>query len=150
MVRPFKQKQILNIPNVTYFKPRGIELNKIEEINLTFDEIESIRLSDLNELNQTDAANMMQIHQSTFQRLLTRARQKIANALIYGKAIKMYGGAYKMPNFDGTGPTGKGSKTGRGLGKCNKTTDSDDTKSRMGLGRGNMNGRGLRRRQNID
>lgn len=148
MVRPHKIKQITNIPKVTYFKPQGIPLRSLNEINLNFDEVEAIRLSDIKNYTQSESADLMQIHQSTFQRLLARARQKIADALLNGKAIKMYGGTFKMPNMDGTGPEGKGSRTGRGLGKCGGNTPNDGAKPRMGLGRGQRDGRGIRRRQN--
>jgi len=58
----------------------------------------------------------MKIHQSTFQRTLTRAREKITDALVNGKAIKIHGGEYKMPGGDGTGPRGLGRGMGRGRG----------------------------------
>ena len=116
MVRPRKVKQVNFRPSVTYFKPRSVPLNQLEEIELTIDELETLRLSSIDKMNQVDSAKKMNIHQSTFQRTLTRAREKIANALVNGKAIKIYGGNYKMPGRDGTGPFGQNSTAGRGRG----------------------------------
>ncbi len=115
MVRPRKAKLVEFEPGITYFKPRAVPLNKLEEIVLTLDELETLRLSNIEKLSQTDAAKRMDIHQSTFQRTLTRAREKTTDALVNGKAIKIQGGEYKMPGRDKTGPIGQG--RGMGLGK---------------------------------
>jgi len=118
MVRPRKLKRINFEPNVTYFKPHAVPLSELQEVELTLDELETLRLSNIEKLNQVDAATEMNIHQSTFQRTLTRANEKITDALVNGKAIKIHGGEYKMPNRDGTGPKGEGSQTGAGMGNC--------------------------------
>lgn len=107
MVRPRKIKLVNFEPGVTYFKPRAVPLNQLEEVNMTIDEVETLRLTNLKKLSQADAANKMKIHQSTFQRTLTRAREKVTDALVNGKAIKIEGGDFKMPSGDGTGPTQK-------------------------------------------
>jgi predicted DNA-binding protein (UPF0251 family) len=119
MVRPKKIKLVNFEPNVTYFKPRAVPLAELEEVELTIDELETMRLANIENFGQEKAAKKMGIHQSTFQRTLTRAREKITDALINGKAIKIHGGDYKMPNKDGTGPRNdsKGPKDGRGQGK---------------------------------
>lgn len=117
MVRPRKVKIVDYKPNVTYFKPQAVPLKYLEEIKLTLDELETLRLSNIEKLSQSDAANKMNVHQSTFQRTLTRAREKITDALINGKAIKINGGEYKMPGRDGTGPVGLNRGRGRGFGK---------------------------------
>ena len=108
MVRPRKIKQVDFEPDVTYFKPRAVPLNSLEEVNLTIDELETLRLANVEKLNQTKAAEKMNIHQSTFQRTLTRAMEKVTDALVNGKAIKIHGGDYAMPRGDGLG-----SKRGR-------------------------------------
>lgn len=64
-------------------------MRHLEEINLTRDELEAIRLCDFNDLDQHEAAQRMKISQSTLQRILTAAHQKTAEALIKGKAIKI-------------------------------------------------------------
>ena len=117
MVRPRKIKLVNFEPGVTYFKPQAVPLSRLEEVELTVDELETLRLSNLKKMNQTEAAARMNIHQSTFQRTLTRARKKITDALVNGKAIKIIGGDYTMPGGDGTGPTGQGRGFGRGTGR---------------------------------
>ncbi len=114
MVRPRKIKFVDFKPGVTYFKPRAVPLTELEEAEITFDELEAMRLSNIEKLSQEEAAKRMGIHQSTFQRTLTRASEKITNALITGKAIKINGGDYKMPGKDGTGPAGRGQGRGQG------------------------------------
>jgi len=104
MARPKKIRYVNFEPNVRYFKPRAVPLIRLEEVELTIDELETIRLSEIMKLSQLDAAAEMNVHQSTFQRTLARAREKIADALVNGKAIKIKGGDYKMPGGDGTGP----------------------------------------------
>ncbi len=99
-------------PQATYFKPRGIPIAELKEIDLTIDELESIRLADLEQVEQIKAAQKMKISQSTFQRILTTAHQKIAEALIKGCAIKVKGGEVVMPFGLGRG-AGRGGGRGR-------------------------------------
>jgi len=89
MVRPIKKRKICFDPNVTYFKPRAVPLSILEEVDLGSDELEAIRLCDLEDLGQVKAAQKMKISQSTLGRILCSARKKIAQALIQGKAIKI-------------------------------------------------------------
>ena len=121
MVKPRKIKIVNFKPDVTYFKPKAVPLSQLEEIELTIDELETMRLANLEKLSQADAAFKMKIHQSTFQRTLTRAKEKVTDALVNGKAIKIQGGDYTMPGGDRTGPPetgfGRGRGTGRGLGR---------------------------------
>ncbi len=89
MTRPFKKRLIRFNPDVVYFKPRGIPLRDLEEVDLGIDELEAIRLCDFKEMEQNEAAKKMKISQSTLQRILVSGRSKIAEALIKGKAIKI-------------------------------------------------------------
>ncbi|MCK9292529.1 MAG: DUF134 domain-containing protein [archaeon] len=89
MPRPKRFRRILNIPKVTYFKPAGIPINRLEQIKLDFSELEAIRLKDHERLEQIECAKRMEISQSTFHRILLEARTKIADSLINGKAIKI-------------------------------------------------------------
>ncbi len=89
MSRPIKPRRVFFDPNVTYFKPRAVPLSILEEVDLSMDELEALRLCDFKNLEQTEAAKKMKISQSTLQRILTLARQKVAQALIEGKAIKI-------------------------------------------------------------
>jgi predicted DNA-binding protein (UPF0251 family) len=99
MARPRKCRHIRFLPDVRYFKPQGVPMRLLEEVPLTFEEIEAIRLKDLEGLEQKEAASLMKISRPTFQRILTEARNKIANAILNAKAIKIEGGNYKL-----TGP----------------------------------------------
>jgi len=112
MPRPRRIRRIFFQPNITHFVPRGIPKPAYEEI-LTYDEIETIRLKDLGNLEQGKAAKKMKISQPTFSRLLDSARKKIANAIINGQAIKIQGGDFKMVQPRGSG-LGRGA--GRGAG----------------------------------
>ncbi|HAM98599.1 MAG TPA: hypothetical protein DCQ26_08290 [Marinilabiliales bacterium] len=81
-------RHIENIPNITYYKPVGIPLREMEEESLGLDEFEAIRLADFEGLYQEEAALRMKISRQTFGRILMLAHQKIASALIHGKAIR--------------------------------------------------------------
>ena len=96
MPRPVKCRLIESEPNVALFKPRGIPTALLEDINLTLEEFEAIRLKDLEGLNQAAAATKMGISRPTFQRVLRSARIKISDALVNGKAIRIEGGNYSV------------------------------------------------------
>ncbi len=89
MPRPFKPRCIDFDPSVTYFKPRAIPFAVLEEITLKADELEALRLCDLNELDQMQAAKKLKVSRSTFQRILSSARMKVSKALVEGKAIRI-------------------------------------------------------------
>lgn len=95
MVRPIKCRRIRNLPDVDYFKPRGIPLRELKEVVLSVEEFESLRLKDFDGMEQTEAAEKMGISQPTFNRLISSARRKTAEAITKGKAIKIEGGVYK-------------------------------------------------------
>jgi len=76
-------------PKTTYFKPRGIPMKFLEEINLEMDEFEAIRLRNYKGLYQEKAAEKMKISRQTFGRILESANKKIADAMINGKAIRI-------------------------------------------------------------
>ena len=81
-------------PDVVFFKPAGVAMRDLEEVVVTVDEFEALRLSDFEEMNQSEAAVKMKISQPTFNRLLSSAHEKIAEALVEGKAIRIHGGNY--------------------------------------------------------
>ena len=89
MVRPRICRRVNSIPNVTYFKPRGIPLNNLEEVVLEIDEYEAVRLKDLEGFEQSECAKKMSISQPTFHRLVVSARKKISDAIIHGKSIRI-------------------------------------------------------------
>ena len=89
MPRPRLCRKIRFDPNITYFKPQGVPMRFLDSVELTVEELESLRLKNIKNLDQAEAAKMMKTSRSTFQRILTSAYKKIAKALIEGKAIKI-------------------------------------------------------------
>lgn len=89
MVRPRLCRRVRFNPNVTYFKPQGVPMRHLEIIELTAEEAEALRLRNIKNLEQEEAAKKMNTSQSTYQRILSAAYKKITEALIEGKAIKI-------------------------------------------------------------
>jgi uncharacterized protein len=87
--RPCKRRRVRFNPEVTYFKPAGVRLKQLEEINLTSEELEALRLKDYLGLDQNQAAEKMGISQPSFHRTLLSARKKVSQALVEGKAIRI-------------------------------------------------------------
>ncbi len=96
MSRPVKCRRVDALPGITYLKPAGIQLRDLQEICLSIEEIEAVRLKDLEGLEQEQGAERMNISRPTFQRILSSARQKIADALVNGKAMRIEGGNYEI------------------------------------------------------
>lgn len=96
MARPFRCRCVRCMPGTNYFKPRGVPLTTLEEVNLTVDEFEAIRLADLEGLYQEESAREMEISRQTFANIVNSAHKKIAEAIVKVKAIKIEGGVYKM------------------------------------------------------
>lgn len=86
------------MPDVTYFKPAGIPLRVLEDVRLSVEEAEAIRLKDLDGLEQEEGAEKMNISRPTFQRVLASARKKVADALLNGKALRIQGGNFEIAN----------------------------------------------------
>ena len=96
MVRPRKDRIVKFNPAVSYFKPRGIPMFDLEEVALTIDEREAVRLADLLDLSHEEAGQRMGVSRATFGRIIKKARKTIADAMINGKAINVEGGNYKI------------------------------------------------------
>ena len=102
MGRSTRRKWVLKTPDNLYFK--DIEPQMLNCVFLTVGEFEAMRLKHYTKLTQERAADSMGISQPTFSRILDRAHQKIAQALIEGKIIKVTGGTFKIkPSFIGYG-----------------------------------------------
>ena len=95
-MRPQKNRFVKFDPDISYFKPRGIPMQNLEEVCLTVDEGEAIRLADLLGLSHEEAGRRMGVSRATFGRIVQKARKTVADALINGKAIKIEGGNYKI------------------------------------------------------
>lgn len=89
MARPFKQRCINCAPAAGYFKPVGIPLRELAEVVLSLDELEAMRLTDLEGLYQSDAADRMGVSRQTIGNTLNSAHRKLADALINGKALRI-------------------------------------------------------------
>lgn len=102
MPRPCKCRRIAGIPKASYFKPRGVPLCDLEEVPLSVDGLEAIRLADLEGLTMEEAALRMDVSRHTFGRILKKARRCVARALIHGHALRVEGGHFTTEN--GTAP----------------------------------------------
>ena len=89
-------RRVSFIPNVTYFKPAGVSLVDTQEVCISIEETEAIRLKDFEGLDQDTCAQKMKVSRSTFARILLMARQKLSDALLNGKAIRIAGGNYEL------------------------------------------------------
>ena len=94
MPRPRVFRKISKEPEIRCFKPEKENLDLLEPVEITIDEFEAIRLRDYHDVQQKKSAEIMEISQSTFHRILTSARKKISKALIEGNTIIIVGGDY--------------------------------------------------------
>ena len=99
MARPRNCRRVGSMPESNYFKPRGIPLSMLDEVILTVDEFEAIRLADLESLYQEQAAEKMNVSRQTFGRIIESAHKKVAEALVKGKALKIEGGEFEMASM---------------------------------------------------
>lgn len=144
-------RKITMLPPMEGFKPFGIPMRQLQSVVLLYEEYESIRLADYENLTHEEAALRMNISRPTFTRLYDKARKSIANAFVEGKAIIISGGNfiaddfwYKCRNCNETMVSMKPANYCR---KC----DSEDIRPlnyespATGIGRGRGRGRGARR-----
>ncbi|OHD12029.1 MAG: hypothetical protein A2Y34_13715 [Spirochaetes bacterium GWC1_27_15] len=102
MPRPTKCRKLHYTPDFYYFKPAGIPGRNLEEVILTLDEFEAIRLADFENLYQEDAAKQLNVSRQTFGNIIDSAHKKIADTIINGKILKIEGGnidSLKERNF---------------------------------------------------
>lgn len=91
--RPLKPRKISNPPLISGFKPYGkINGQKAESIFIHYEEYESLRLCDYENLNHLQASSVMKVSRPTLTRIYARARQKIAQAFVLGSQIIIEGG----------------------------------------------------------
>jgi predicted DNA-binding protein (UPF0251 family) len=96
MARPVKWRHVAALPQATYFKPAGVPLRVLEDVALTVEEVEAIRLKDLEGLEQEQCAERMRVSRPTFHRVLQSARRKVADVLVNGKALRIRGGNFAL------------------------------------------------------
>ena len=98
MPRPCCLRRIGFRPCAGFFKPAGIPMHVLEQVTLALDEVEALRLADLKGLYQEKAAEQMNVSRSTFARIVEKARRKVADALIHGKALRIETGSASLPS----------------------------------------------------
>ncbi|UZJ42680.1 DUF134 domain-containing protein [Prosthecochloris sp. SCSIO W1101] len=92
--RPKSCRRVEDTPRVRCFKPQNTPRSQLEEVVVTVDELEAIRLADLERLYQAEAAEKMHVSRQTFGRILESAHKKVAEAFVYGKSIVFEGGVF--------------------------------------------------------
>lgn len=92
MPRPKRHRWIASQPPALYFKPQGIPLRMLEEVCLTLDEAEALRLADLEGNHQEKGGESLGVSRATFGRIVESARRKVAEAVFHGKALRIEGG----------------------------------------------------------
>jgi predicted DNA-binding protein (UPF0251 family) len=96
MSRPVKTRLVCHDPKYFVYGPKGKKANSLDRINLTIDELETIRLMDYLDYTQEEAAIQMKVARTTVQRIYNEARKKIAASFIDGKIIVIEGGEYTL------------------------------------------------------
>jgi len=96
MPRPLRCRRVCCRPAADYFEPRGTPVTCLDEVTLQLDELEAIRLADLEQMYQEDAAKKMNISRQTFGNIIDSGHRKIADCLVHGKALRIKGGAIEM------------------------------------------------------
>ena len=95
-MRPKKIRWVKCEPGEKCFRPQCKPLKELDGVFLTLDEFEAIRLADFEGLKQESAAKKMRISRSTFSRIISRAHEKISDALVNIKAIRIEGGCCRV------------------------------------------------------
>ncbi|MFT9055494.1 MAG: DUF134 domain-containing protein [Ethanoligenens sp.] len=93
MPRGFKCRRVCSLPDIRVFKPQSACNGTV---SLKIEELEAVRLCDMEGLEQDEASLSMNVSRATFQRMLYEARRKIAEALCKGMAIEIGGGNYEL------------------------------------------------------
>jgi len=84
------------IPEVTYFKPRGVPMIELEEVTLPLEGFEALRLVEIENLDQDQASARMNVSRQTFGRILSSARKALAQSVVLGMALRIEGGNFRV------------------------------------------------------
>ena len=104
MGRQTSMRYVKNPPSNFYFPSESEDPTVDDFVGLTIAEFEAMRLKHYISLNQKESAENMSVSQPTFSRILDKAHQKITQALIEGKDIRVYGGNINLKKgFKGYG-----------------------------------------------
>ena len=167
MPRPVEKRCVKSLPSCGLFKPAGVRASELEEVALTVDEYEMIRLVDFEGMYQEQAAEAMGVSRQTIGRVLDIARKKVAEMLVTGKALRIEGGEYvtgrrrrfrcescqkevEVP-YGEKQPEDCPSCKGKQMCRCEEMQNSEENQAegrcqrkmtRQGCGRGHGQGRG--------
>ena len=108
MPRPRKRCLLDRAPQAAIYKPAGVPLDGLRQIKLLQEELEALRLADLEGLTQQEAAGRMGVSRSTFQRIVAQARRQVALALTGGHALQIEGGTFQVRPPRPRGPRRRG------------------------------------------
>lgn len=96
MPRPRKRRALAQLPRPAIYKPAGVPLDALQSVTLLYEELEALRLADLEGLTQAEAAQRMGVSRSTFQRIMDQARRQVSRALVEGHALEIEGGTFQV------------------------------------------------------
>ena len=82
------------MPGVTYFKPAGVPVRQLDQVRLSLEEAEALRLKEVRGLEAEQCAQEMCVSRPTFHRVLASARRKVAEAIVGAKALRIEGGDF--------------------------------------------------------
>src|SRR4030067_600112 len=77
-------------------RPAGVPGRALEQVTLSLDELEAVRLADLEELYQEEAARRMEVSRQTFGNIVASARRKLADCVVNGKLLRIPGGTVRL------------------------------------------------------
>lgn len=113
MPRPVKPRRITVVPKTHLFKPAGGRIKSEDCITLNLEELEALKLKDIDGLDQQACADQMNVSRQTLQLILESARRKVATALVDGKGLRIEGGYYNYGGCEDTCPRCRGQKNCR-------------------------------------
>jgi len=96
MPRPRKWRKVCCMPASSRFGPLDSTINADNNISMTIDEYETIRLIDLEGFTQEECAVQMNIARTTVQGIYNDARKKLSESLVNGKVLRIEGGDYQL------------------------------------------------------
>jgi predicted DNA-binding protein (UPF0251 family) len=111
MPRPRKRRLLDRAPQAAIYKPAGVPLDGLRRVTLLQEELEALRLADLEGLTQQEAAGRMGVSRSTFQRVVAQAHRQVALALDGGHALQIEGGTFEVRSPHPRGPRRRGQRS---------------------------------------
>lgn len=96
MSRPRKWRKVCGLPGSNQFGPLDLSTDGLDNINMTVDEYETIRLIDLEGFTQEECAVKMNIARTTVQGIYNDARKKLARSIVEGRVLWINGGEYHL------------------------------------------------------